>query len=193
MKRKPKTTSTQDPRPVSHYPDRELAQALWKAVKVLEADPDRARVWQRACVLVQQQGTTRSFGGGGNVVSPISLHRLGPDAEFRQRFIDAAHWILASAVSMGTMAADYRNTLADCARFFDAPRPSVQNRRASAAKQFIRQRFARTGKPVSATLIGNHLRVSRDIVKKHIYPLLHQDTGFTLTGRGPAAGWKPRD
>jgi len=92
------------------------------------------------------------------------------------------------------------------------PRPSVQDERAARAAEYIRERFARTGKPVSATAIAKYLKedqeilvlrnerfvapgdpnVTRDVVVKRIYPLLHRDKSLTCTGRGPAAGWKPR-
>lgn len=201
MKRKGKTTPTQAPRPVPHSQDRELGKALWKAVKVSEADLNAAMiVWRKAYALVISRGTTASFGDGGGGVSPITVHRLGPDAQLRQRAIDAAHWILSSVLTwthtLNTAnianTATYREDLAACARFFYSPRPGVQDRRASAAKVFIRERFARNHKPVSATLIAKHLGVNRRTVITYIYPLLHQDTGLTCTGRGPAGGWKPR-
>ena len=92
------------------------------------------------------------------------------------------------------------------------PRPSVQDERAARAAAYIRERFARTGKPVSATAIAKYLKedeeilvlrnerfvapgdpnITRAIVIKRIYPLLHRDKSLTCTGRGPAAGWKPR-
>ena len=92
------------------------------------------------------------------------------------------------------------------------PRPSVQDERAARAAEYIRERFARTGKPVSATVIAKYLKedqeilvlrnerfvapgdpnITRAIVKKRIYPLLRLDEGLVCVGRGPAAGWKPR-
>jgi len=92
------------------------------------------------------------------------------------------------------------------------PRPSVQDKRAARAAVYIRERFARTGNPVSATAIARHLKedeeilvlrnerfvapgdpnITRAIVKKRIYPLLRLDKGLVCVGRGPAAGWKPR-
>ena len=118
-------------RVTSKYPDAALAKALWKAVKVSEADPGQAQiVWQRAFDLVVQRGPSHSFGGSGGGL--MRAHPLDPDMQRRQRAIDAAHWILASAVSMGTMAADYRERLAACARYFDAARkrrrPSLEVR-----------------------------------------------------------------
>ena len=95
------------------YPDAALAKALRNALKVKAADPGRAQiVYQRAFDLVQRRGS----------VSPITLHRLGPDAQDRQKHIDRARWILSSALSMGTIAPDYREGLADCAHYFNAGR-----------------------------------------------------------------------
>jgi predicted DNA-binding protein (UPF0251 family) len=105
------------------YPDVALAKALSAALKVSEADPYRAQiVWQRACDLVRSRGTTASINGGGGGVSAITVAHLGPEAEQRQGAIDAAHWILSSALSIGTMAADFREGLAAVARFFDVGR-----------------------------------------------------------------------
>ncbi len=110
----------------SKYPDAELGKALWKAVKVSEADPGHARiVWQRAFDLVVQRGPSVSFGGGGGG-GLMRAHPLDPDMQRRQNALDAAHWILASALSMGTMAADYRENLAARARFFDTGRKHRQ-------------------------------------------------------------------
>ena len=107
MKRKdkPRKTKPTENRVTSKHPvDAPLAKALWKAVKVSEADPGPARIaWQEANNLVLQRGVRFSIGGGGGML-PMSAHPLDPDAELRQRYIDAAHWILASALSMGTMA-----------------------------------------------------------------------------------------
>ena len=106
----------------SKYADVALAKALRTALKVSEADPGRAGiVRQRANDIVQHRGVRFSIGGGG--LLPMSAQPLNPDAELRQRHLDAAHWILASALAMGTMAADYRKALAACARFFDTGRP----------------------------------------------------------------------
>ena len=184
MKRKDKTRKVK--RPV----DAPLAKALWKAVRVSEADPGHAQiVRQQAYDLVCSRGTSGSFGDGERFAPPP----MDPDMQRRQQAMDAAHWILKSALSMHTMADDYREKLADCARFFEADRPSVQNEQAAKAAAFIRERFARTARPVSATPIAKHLGVDRNIVTKYIYPLLHRDKSLTCTGRGPAAGWKPRD
>ena len=106
----------------SKYPDATLAKALRNALKVSEADPGRAGiVWQRAYGLVQQRGPSFSIGGGGGG-GLMAARPLDPDARLRQQAVDAAYWILSSALSMGTMAADYRERLAACARFFDAGR-----------------------------------------------------------------------
>lgn len=106
----------------SKYPDAALSKALNQALKVKVADPCRARIaWQRAFDLLQRRGTSVSFGAGGGGL--MLAHPVDPDAQRRQQAIDAAHQILASALSMGEMAADYRKTLAACARFFAAKRP----------------------------------------------------------------------
>jgi hypothetical protein len=121
----------------------------------------------------------------------MPAHSLDPDEQRRQQAVDDAYEILALAVSMGKIDADWRERLAACARFFEADRRSVQDERASAAKSFIRERFDRTGRPVSATVIAKHLRLGRSIVIKYINPRLRLDGSLTCTERGPRAGWKP--
>ena len=161
----------------SKYPvDGPLTKALRSALKVSEADPYHARiVRQEALDLLEQRGAGPGRGGAGLL----------------QQVLNRAWWILRSALSIGTMAADYREGLADCAHFFDADRLSVQDERAVMAKAFIRERFARTGKVVAASVIAKQLQVTRHIVITYIYPRLHQDKGLACTGCGPAGGWKP--
>ena len=109
----------------------------------------------------------------------------------------------------GTLDTHDRGCINGFLRFL--PRPSVQDKRAARAAVYIRERFARTGKPVSATAIAKYLKedeeilvlrnerfvapgdpnITRNLVIKRIYPLLRLDKSLTCTGRGPAAGWKP--
>jgi len=129
-------------RVTSKYPDVALAKALWKAVKVSEADPGRAcLVWQAAYDQVCRRGTSCSFGDGERFAPPPR----DPDTQRRQNCLDAAHMILRSALSMGRILGNYkvhsggqehtrndRETLAACARYFDADRkrrrPSLEVR-----------------------------------------------------------------
>jgi predicted DNA-binding protein (UPF0251 family) len=95
----------------SKYPDVALAKALRNALKV--ADTARARiVWQRAFALLKDRGASSGY-----------TQSETPDELLYTSNLHDAWWILSSALSMGTMAADYRERLAACARFFDAGRP----------------------------------------------------------------------
>jgi len=104
-------------RRTSKYPDVALAKALWRAVKVSNSDPRRRIVWQQALVLVESRGQTCGGLDGRSVGLPPVRHD-DPDMDQRQQAINAAYMILGSAVSMNRMADDYRQGLADCARFF---------------------------------------------------------------------------
>ena len=134
-------------------------------------------------------------------VKPPSDH----DLECRQVLVRCIKSDFDCAMETGTLDPDRRNCI--IAYLKNLPRPSVQDPRAETVKAFIRERFARTGKPVSATVIAKYLKedkeimvlgnerfvwpgdtVSRDSVRKYIFPLLHQDKDFTCTGRGPSAG-----
>jgi len=103
-------------RVTSKYPDAALAKALWKVLKVSETDPYRTRI------------------AGREAKALLELRGAGPtgSGEPLERALHDAWWILFSVVSMGTMAADYRERLAACARYFDAARkrrrPSLEVR-----------------------------------------------------------------
>jgi len=106
---------------------------------------------------------------------------------------DSPLWHLRDGLGMGLALDSFRQQLRKWADFFSVPRPSVQHERAAKAAAYIRERFRDTGKPVSAYFIARHLRVGRKTVTSHVFPLLHHDKSLVCVGRGPAAGWTPRD
>lgn len=99
------------------YPDAALAKAIRHAAKPWK-DPAQARLaWRRLIHMLDERGANAPGLSPKPPTLGLTQHEAG-----RQNLIDASAWIVSSALNMGTMAADYRAQLANCARVFGTPR-----------------------------------------------------------------------
>ena len=165
--------------------DPELAKALRDAAKCAEA----------FCIAAEGADRERiqAARGRSQAASNLAAERLQRYMASVRLRAGSGLYHLADGLSMGLCTPPFQQNLRTWADFFAADRPSVQGERAATAAAFIRETFAKTGKPVASTRIAKHLHVKRDTVKRHIYPILRRDETLVGPGRGPAAGWKPRD
>jgi len=178
---KPKTPESKltAKRPAGKYADPELAQALHAAST--ERDPDLAApLYEKALALLQVRGVGFSIGGFHGGVPRAAKTR---EARRRQTMLDNAVWVLTSAQSMGKMADDYRETLSECARFFDAP-PALSPTEAKALDYIQRHPGAHSDE--IAKNCGIEPGTFRNMVKRLKAP----DVGVT-SRRGCTGGYWP--